>query len=153
MRALTRALRWSLCLAVALVLCTSQGLMAQEMEEEGEPQAYWHVQLYQIPWERVDSLQTLERKYSDAFIEKAKEVGTILDHKILIHNMGDEYNVVEMTKYPSWAAIQEGPGWGQFAEELFDEETLEAIMDGYNYVYEGHNAHKDLIYTEAKEGG
>ena len=149
----TRTLRCSLSVVVALVLVTSHGLSAQEMAAEEEEQAYWHVQLYQIPWERVDSLRALESQYSDVFVEKAKEAGTILDYRLLIHEMGDEYNVVEMTKYPSWAAIQEGPGWGRIAEELFDEETREAINAGYSYVYEGHGAHRDLIYTEAKEGG
>lgn len=152
MRALTRALRWPLSIAIALVLCTTQGLVAQQMEQEEEQQAYWHVQLYQIPWERVDSLQSLTEQYTDQVVAGAKEAGSILDFKLLIHNMGDEYNVVEMTKYPSWAAIQEGRGFGPVAEELWDEEQREAIMDGFAWVYEGNPAHKDYIYTEATGG-
>lgn len=153
MRALTRVLRWAVCLAIGFVLVASHGLAAQEMEQEEEEQAYWHVQLYQIPWERVDSLQTLTERYTDQVVAGAKEAGSILDFKVLIHNMGDEYNVVEMTKYPSWAAIEEGRGFGAVAEELWDEEQREAIIDGFSWVYEGNNAHKDLIYTEATGGG
>lgn len=151
MRAFTRALRWSLPVTVVLVLLSSQGLVAQEMEQEGEAQAYWHVQLYQIPWERVDSLRTLVDR-TQPVVDDAIENGAILDFKILIHEMGDEYNVVEMTKYPSWAAIQEDRGFGEAAEEVFDEATDEAIMDGFDWVYEGSAAHKDYIYTEATGG-
>lgn len=152
MRTLTSVLRWPVCLAIGLVLFASQALVAQEMEQEEEEQAYWHVQLYQIPWDRVDSLRTLSTMYTDQVVAGAKEAGSILDFKILIHEMADEYNVVEMTKYPSWDAIREGRGFGAVAEELWDEAQREAITDGFNWVYEGSAAHKDLIYTEATGG-
>lgn len=150
MGALTRALRWPLAVAVALVLCTAQGLDGQEMEEE-EQQAYWHVAAFQVPWDRVDSLQTLVDQ-TQPVVERAIENGRLLDFKILIHDMADEYNVIEMRKYPSWAAIEEGPGFGEASEQVFDEATNEAINAGFEWVYEGASAHKDLIYTEATDG-
>lgn len=150
MRVLTRALRWSLAATVALVLCTTQALVGQEMEEE-EQQAYWHVAAFQVPWDRVDSLQTLIDR-TQPVVERAIENGRLLDLKILIHNMADEYNVIEMRKYPSWAAIEEGPGLQEASEQVFDEATNEAINAGFEWVYDGASAHKDLIYTEATGG-
>ena len=56
-----------------------------------------------------------EKEYTPAVVAAAKKNGTILDYKMLMHHTGDEYNVVTMTKFPSWASL-ESMAWGWWDE-------------------------------------
>lgn len=44
------------------------------MEGDEEP-SYWYVSSYQIPWDRVDSLQTLVDPYTNQVVERSMEAG------------------------------------------------------------------------------
>jgi len=117
---------------------------AYAQEEEGAERPWVYASFYKVPWERVDSLTALQKLYPWA--EKAVEMGHILDFKMLVHHTGDEYNIVVMTFFPSWEAIDEGAWWGDVFEALEpDAERRAEVNDGFNWVLGGFK-HYDNIY-------
>ena len=142
-------MRTSVLLTLVLVAGTALSGTAFAQEEEG-PSAYWYVSAYNIPWEKVDSLQSLNRQYTAPVVEDSKQAGRILDRKMLIHHTANEYNVIIMTKFPSWEAIDRGAGFDEFAEQRWDEAKNEEIEAAFDWVFEGAGAHQDWIYGEAE---
>ncbi len=69
-------------------------------------QNYVTAAAYRVPFERVDSLRKL-LKETKPLLAEAKRLGGIVDDVWLIHAWGGEYNVVEMTTWKSWAAIED----------------------------------------------
>lgn len=115
-------------------------------QEEEEPTAYWYVTQWQIPWAKVDSLRSLEEQYTPAIEEAAREVeGTLLDRKVLIHDTGTEWNVMILSKYPSWQAIRDDVN--VFERAFPDEAQREGIDEAFSWVFEGA-LHRDAIYVE-----
>lgn len=133
-------------LSVIALFSTSE-LMAQETDDSTP---YWYVSHYQMAWPKVDSLTSLEKEYSPQIREVVtpEETG-VLDRKVLIHDTGTKWNVVIMTKYPSWAAIREEPSVN-VVERVFPGEEGERINEAYGWVFEGAT-HYDAIYIEAEE--
>lgn len=122
------------------------GLPTMATAQDGEDDARWYVSMYSVPWSQVDSLGKLIDKDAP-LVEAAIERGHIVEAKALIHDTGDEWNVVFMTKFANWAAIDANPGLGDIAEELWGEEAREARGDAYGEIF-GSGAHRDYIYTE-----
>ena len=140
----------TLCLTLLAAIALTgvpDGLAAQQ--ETDSP--VWYVSHYKVPWARVDSLVTLEQQYAQRVREELTPEQTgILDRKVLIHDTGTEWNVVIMTKYPSWAAVREEPPVNAMETLWPDEEERERIQAAFNWVYEG-TEHRDAIYREASE--
>lgn len=138
----------SLTLLAAIALAIVPGRAAAQQESDAP---YWYVSHYEVPWARVDSLVALEQKYSSMVREEMTPEQTgILDRKVLIHDTGNEWNVVIMTKYTSWAAIREEPAVDIMETVWPDEAEREEIQAAFNWVYEG-TEHWDAIYREATE--
>jgi hypothetical protein len=122
------------------------GLPTMAAAQDGDDDAYWYVSMFSIPWAKVDSLGKLIDKDSP-LVEAAIERGNIVEGKVLIHHTGNEWNVVFMTKYANWAAIDADPGLAGIAEEMWGEEARAARGEAYGEIF-GDNAHRDYIYTE-----
>ena len=134
---------------IFLVLFIPSFLMAQEEEKKDVP--YWYVMSFKVPWDRIDSLKNMVKQYTIPVVAEAKKSGKILDYNLLIHHTGDEYNVVIMTKFPSWSAIGEGAGFGaameivipdkedrdKMFEELKDEYTDGNVMFTFSIMGQG----------------
>jgi hypothetical protein len=85
------------------------------------------------------------------YLEKAKELGHILDYQVWIHLQGDEWNVVVTTVYPSWQKwANPESGWGEkvFAMIEPDSTRRAAYNAGATWVYRG-TIHRDNIFRRA----
>lgn len=131
---------WSVAVAMLFGVPT----MAAAQDDEANP--YWYVTAYSVPWSKVDSLGKLIDK-DEPLVQAAIERGHMLESKVLIHHTGNEWNVVFMTKYPNWAAIDADPGLADIAEEMWGEEARQARGAAYGEIF-GDGAHRDYIYNE-----
>ena len=123
----------------------SRGRGAAAAAQDGNP--LWYESHYTVPWAKIDSLQSLLAADGE-LAAAAHERGNFLESKILIHHTGDEWNVVFMSKYADWAAIDADPGLNGLAREMWGEERAQARSAAWNWVL-GEGAHRDYIYTEA----
>ncbi len=128
-----------------MLLAVPTDVRAQDGDEMEEAEAPWiYITSHKIPWSRIDSLTKLNKLYP--VIAKAKENGTLLDYHMIVHQYGDEYNVLVVRVYESWESLGEGSGFGAAFEELEpDEERRAEVNAGYNWVFDG-TVHKDNIY-------
>jgi hypothetical protein len=111
--------------------------------------AWVYASYFRVPWPRVDSLIKLQR-FRPAWRARAVEMGCYLDSQLLIHQTGNEYNVVLSTTYASFRNIGPGSGSGACANgawrETVPDSTLRAaLQQGNNWVF-GDAAHYDVIY-------
>ena len=143
-----KSIKISISAFLLVAFCLFQSnVIAQESEQT----PYWYVTYQKVQWSRVDSLQKLITKYTVPIVAQAKKNGSILDFKILIHHTGSANNVVRMIKYPSWAAINEGPGFQKAFEEIEpDKAKRDAANESFSWVFEG-STHTDTIYTDAMD--
>ncbi len=132
----------SLLVIILLIPCLG---FAQDKEKENTP--YWYNSYCKINYTKVDSLIKLEKEYGILVAAEAKKQGKILEHHTLIHHTGDEYNVVFMTKYPSWCVMEKGWFNAVFKEIEPNKDKRDAYNDAYDWVFEG-SPHYDGIYTE-----
>ncbi len=122
-------------------------VLAQGDQAKDTP--YWYTSSHRVQWARVDSLQKLVKTYTIPTVAQSKKMGRILDYRLLVHHTGGEYNVVIMIKYPSWAAINAGAGFGDAFKAIEPNEAKRKVAtDGFNWVFEG-SVHVDNIYIEA----
>ncbi len=128
-----------------MLLTVPTAAHAQDGDEAEEAEAPWiYITSHKIPWSRIDSLTKLNKLYP--FVAKAKENGTILDYHLIVHQYGDEYNVLEVRVFESWESMGEGAGFGAAFEELEpDADRRAEVNAGYAWVYAG-TVHKDNIY-------
>ena len=99
----------------------------------------------------MDSLEKLVKKYTVPIVAEAKKRGTIVDYKLLVHNTGDEYNVVIMTNYSSWVAMGEGACFDVAFESIEpDKSKRDRVNAAFDWIFEGA-VHKDNIYRELTE--
>lgn len=135
----------ALVLCIALITTTGLPTLATAQEADEQETPYWYVSYYSVDWSRTDSLTNLwERTAPVRALQK--ENGEILEWIGLIHQVGNEKNVVTMTKYPFWDAIDEQ---SDAFETVFPNAAERALLnDGFNWVY-GSGAHQDVIYTES----
>ena len=134
--------------AVLVILLFIPSLIAQDKEKEDTQ--YWENTYYKINEARIDSLKKLEIKYSIPVVAEAKKRGLILEFYTLIHHTGDEYNLIFMTKLPSWAALEKNWFWETFRAIEPNEDKRKAAYDAYGWVFDGA-FHYDGIYTEISE--
>jgi len=134
-------------ISVFFIILFIPSLVAQDKEKEDTP--YWYVSFYKVEWAKVDSIQTLIKEYTLPTVEEAKKMGTLLDYKVLIHNTGDQHNLVIMMKYPSWAAIDEFSFSEAFKIIEPDEEKRKEVYATFNRLVPSEN-HYDNIYTEVE---
>lgn len=136
-----------LILIIFSVLFIPLFLVAQEEEKEDIP--YWYVVSVKVPWEMMDSLKIMVKKYQIPILAEAEKSGKILDSNFLIHHTGDEYNVVIMTKFPSWNAMGDMSFFGDAMQiAIPDEKERDRFKEGWQWIFEGVQ-HIDNIYTDA----
>ncbi len=113
-------------------------------QDDGD-QAYWYVSYYTVDWPKVDSLTKLW-KMTEPVRAQAKADGEMLAWIGLVHHTGNEHNVVSMTKYPSWSAMNAS---SEAMRKVFTNANERArINEGYGYVFAGA-PHQDVIYSES----
>jgi hypothetical protein len=105
---------------------------------------------HRVPFERIDTLQQL-LKESRPVLAEAKRNGGIVDDVWLIHRWAGEYNVVNITTYKSWAAIEDTTlGFGAAQRKMLpDSVARKKLNDRINWVFEGVS-HRDNIYVKAE---
>lgn len=116
----------------------------------GAAQSYITTTAHRVPFERIDSLRKLLKVAQPVTVE-AKRRGGVLDDVWLIHAWGGEYNVVEMTTWKSWAAIEDSTlGFGAAERKVYpDSIARKKIDDGFNWVFQGV-PHVDNIYQKVQ---
>jgi hypothetical protein len=113
-------------------------------------QTYVTIAEHRVPFERVDTLQQL-LKESRPVVAEAKRAGGIIDDVWLIHRWAGEYNVVNITTYKSWAAIEDTTlGLGAAQRKVFPHSAArKKINDRFTWVFKGVS-HRDNIYVKAE---
>ena len=113
-------------------------------------QSYVTTTAHRVPFDRVDSLRKL-LKETQAIVTEAKRRGGILDDVWLVHAWGGEYNVVEMTTWKSWAAIEDTTlGFNAAERKVYpDSVARKKIDDRFNWVFQGVS-HVDNIYQKVQ---
>jgi regulatory protein YycH of two-component signal transduction system YycFG len=111
---------------------------------------HWEIVQYQVDRAKIDSLKILEETYYTKIVAEAKRLGIIIDSAMLIMKFGDnEYNVVEVNTYPSWAAIDENFGWEKAFKTIEpNEKKRDKVREAYKWIFEG-KSRKSAIYYEA----
>ena len=109
---------------------------------------YVYASYFQIPWARMDSLIQLNAGRWNAVTKKGQELGCYLGREMLIHQTGDEYNLVFKTYYKDWAAINAGCNDRDLRAAVPDSLERAALNAGAQWVFDGASAHRDIIYWE-----
>lgn len=126
------------------------GLLSFAAPCVGAAQTYVTTTAHRIPFERVDSLRKL-LKETQPVVAEAKRRGGILDDVWLIHAWGGEYNVVEMTTWKSWAAIEDTTLGidAAFRKVYPDSVARKKMNDRFGWVFQGVS-HVDNIYQKVQ---
>lgn len=130
-------------MALLIAVATPAPSKAQASAEQETP--YWYVSFYSVDWTRTDSLVKLW-KMTEPVRALRKRNGEILEWLGLMHHTGNEQNVVMMTKYPSWKAMNASDS--AMAQVFPDEAERARINDGFGWVF-GGGGHQDVIYGES----
>ena len=131
---------------LAVLFSAQSTVLAQEEEDKETP--FWYVSSYKVPWAKVDSLETLVKKYTVPIVSELKKTGSLLDYHIFRHHTGGEYNIVIYEKYRSWAALNVSGIWKTAFESIEpDKSKRDEVNAGFRWVFES-TVHKDNIYTE-----
>ncbi|MFC1527186.1 hypothetical protein ACFL5D_00380 [Candidatus Neomarinimicrobiota bacterium] len=111
---------------------------------------HYEIVQYHVDRAKIDSLKVLENQYYTKIISEAKRSGLIIDSVLLIMKVGDnEYNVVEVTKYPSWSAI-DGFSWDDaFKSVEPDKKKRDAVDEAYEWFFEGKDRISAIYYEAA----
>ena len=112
---------------------------------------HYEITQFHVDRVKIDSLKVLENQYYTKIISEAKRLGLIIDSVLLIMKVGDnEYNVVEVTKYPSWSAIDEF-SWDKVFKSIEpNKKKRDYVNDAYRWFFEG-KYRKSAIYYEAAD--
>lgn len=134
----------------ALVIGVSVAMLLAGGLQRLQAQAYVTATAHRVPFSRVDSLQKL-LKATKAVAEEVKRRGGILDNMWLIHAWGGEHNVVQVTTWKSWAAMEDTTvGFAAATRKVYPDSTQrKRINDGFNWVFEGVS-HVDNIYRKVE---
>ena len=112
---------------------------------------HYEIVQHHVDRAKIDSLKVLENQYYTKIISEAKQSGLIIDSVLLIMKIGDtKYNVLEVTKYPSWSAIDEFSWDAAFISVEPDKNKRDAVNKAYNWFFEGKDR-ISTIYYEAAE--
>ena len=122
-------------------------------QDEGkEDNIYWKIAHYNVDERKIDSLKVLEEKYYIPIIAEAKKMGLLLESVLLIKETGNEYNVVIIDKYPSWAAIEKNRGWETAHKAIEpDKKKRDAVNAAYDWVFDGAKDKYSDLYYEATD--
>ena len=114
-----------------------------------QDKAHYEITQFHVDRVKIDSLKVLENQYYTKIISEAKRLRLIIDSVLLIMKVGDnEYNVVEVTKYPSWSAMDEF-SWDKVFKSIEpNKKTRDYVNDAYRWFFEG-KYRKSAIYYEA----
>lgn len=129
---------------LCLICCLGLTTFSVAQDEAEAPTPYWYVSYYEIDWAKTDSLFKLWEK-TQPVRDLQVERGEMLAWIPLVHHSGQEHNVVMMTKYPSWAAMNADSD--AFRTVFTDSTERSMINSGFNWVF-GDGAHDDVIYGE-----
>ena len=137
---------------LALSFPTPQPSFGQEAEERralyDDVGRFVYVNYFNIPWPKVDSLIQLNSIYN-AVTEKGIEMGCFVDREFLIHQTGDEHNVVFKRYYEDWAGMTPGTGCtGRAYRAVVPDSAQRAAIDAGNQWVFGDAAHRDVIYWQ-----
>ena len=111
------------------------------------PQQYWYAVFTSIDQSKIESMVDFWKQTS-AVQELRKQNGEILDSHGFIHHTGNEHNVVELTKYTSWNAINDIATRIVSIEAALPDSTERAeMMEDLNSIL-GTGRHEDVIYIE-----
>ena len=122
--------------AFLIVIFIVVGFHETAFSQEKEDTRRW-VGVYeaQVPSSRLDSLTKLREAYDVKYKweEKAKELGYVLDIRIMYTN--DVWNYRVEYVYPSWEAMH-NPGWRNRTWEALEPDSAKraAINAGYGWV-------------------
>ncbi len=152
MRSLSRragpALLAGLLLAIPAVAQAQAGQTTRRQVYDAQGR-YVYATFQTVNWNRVDSLVQLRAAVFPAVRAKAIEMGCYLDQQMLIHHTGNAQNVVTLTYYPTWEAVNNTGCQGRaFVAAIPDSARRAAVVAGNNWVFEGGGAHNDIIYWE-----
>ena len=133
--------------AVLLILLFIPSLIAQNKDNT----IHYEIVQHHVDRAKIDSLKVLENQYYTKIIIEAKHSGLIIDSVLLIMKIGDnEYNVLEVTKYPSWSAIDEFSWDAAFKSVEPDKKKRDVVDEAYEWFFEGEDR-KSAIYYEAAD--
>ena len=136
---------WRTLLILIVVLYLAPAVDAAAQEEQ-EP-SIWVITSTKIPPDRLEACMAARDRYVIPMDNELKSRGLLLDRTVLQHYYADEWNVVIVSKYRDWNAIDEANDASDgIEEELYSEEEREA----YDSETEGCSPdfHRDQIYTE-----
>lgn len=134
----------------AFVTAVSLTLLFAGVGQRAEAQQYVSTTAFRVPFTRMDSLQKL-LKATRAVDQEAKRRGGVIDNVWLIHAWGGEWNVLNVTTWKSWAAIQDTAlGFGAATRKVYpDSLQRKRINDAFTWVFEGQ-PHVDNIYQKVE---
>ena len=132
---------------LVILLLIPNSIIAQNKDNT----IHYEIVQHHVDRAKIDSLKVLENQYYIKIISEAKRSGLIIDSVLLIMKVGDnEYNVLEVTKYPSWSAIDEFSWDTAFKSVEPDKNKRDAVNNAYNWFFEGKDR-ISAIYYEAAE--
>ncbi len=134
----------------ALVTGISLALLAAGGVQRAEAQQYISTTAFRVPFTRMDSLEKL-LKATKAVDQEAKRRGGIVDNVWLIHAWGGAENVLNITTWKSWAAMEDTAlGFGAATRKVYpDSAQRKRINDAFQWVFEGQ-PHVDNIYRKVE---
>ena len=114
----------------------------------GAGQSYISTTAFRVPFERIDTLRKL-LKETQPVLAEAKRRGGILDDVWLVHAWGGEFNVVNMTTWKSWAALEDTTvGLDAATRKVYpDSVARKKLNDRFAWVFQGV-PHVDNIYRK-----
>jgi hypothetical protein len=137
-------------IAIAILVFSALGSRAEAQQPVRDTLVYWYVSAFKIPFERIDSLRTLIRIYEFPVVEEAKRAGQLIERNYLVHDTGDEWNFVIVTKWRSWAAIRSDTSIAAARVRLMpDSANRAAVGRLFNWAF-GPAEHRDNIYVERR---
>lgn len=111
---------------------------------------HYEIVQHDVDRAKIDSLKVLENQYYTKIISEAKRSGLIIDSVLLIMKVGDsEYNVLEVTKYPSWSSIDEFSWDDAFKSVEPDKKKRDAVDEAYEWFFEGEDRISAIYYEAA----
>lgn len=137
-------------IALAVLGLSASGSSVEAQQPGRDTLVYWYVSAFKIPFERIDSLRSLIRTYEFPVVEEAKRAGQLIERNYLVHDTGDEWNFVIVTKWRSWAAIRSDTSVAAARRRLMpDSANRAAVGRLFNWAF-GPAEHRDNVYVERR---
>jgi hypothetical protein len=137
-------------IAIAILAVSAVESRVEAQQQPRDTLVYWYVSAFKIPFDRIDSLRTLIRIYELPVVEEAKRGGQLIERNYLVHDTGDEWNFVIVTKWRSWAAIRSDTSIAAARVRLMpDSANRAAVGRLFNWAF-GPAEHRDNIYVERR---